>query len=56
MSESRYPVHVVRGVPVITAPAALDSRSVRVLRSTLLHLAAGRARDCRRRHVRDQNL
>jgi anti-anti-sigma regulatory factor len=40
MFESRYPIQVVRGVPVIAAPAALDSRSARVLRATLLHLAA----------------
>jgi anti-anti-sigma factor len=40
MPESRYPIQVVRGVPVITAPAALDLRSAKVLRRTLLHLAA----------------
>jgi anti-anti-sigma factor len=40
MSESRYPIQVVRGVPVITAPAALDLRSAEILRTTLLHLAA----------------
>jgi len=40
MSESRYPIQVVRGVPVITAPAALDLRSAKILRTTLLHLAA----------------
>lgn len=40
MSQSRYSVQVVRGVPVIAAPATLDSRSARVLRTTLLHLAA----------------
>jgi anti-sigma B factor antagonist len=40
MSESRYPIQVVRGVPVIAAPAALDLRSAGPLRTTLLHLAA----------------
>jgi anti-anti-sigma regulatory factor len=40
MSESRYSVQVVRGVPVIAAPAALDSRGAPALRTTLLHLAA----------------
>jgi anti-anti-sigma factor len=40
MSESRYPIQMVRGVPVITAPAALDLRSAKVLRTTLLRLAA----------------
>ncbi len=40
MSESRYSIQVIRGVPVIAAPAALDSRSAHVLRTTLLHLAA----------------
>jgi anti-anti-sigma regulatory factor len=40
MSRSRYSVQMVRGVPVIAAPAALDARSARVLRTTLLHLAA----------------
>jgi anti-anti-sigma factor len=40
MSEARYPIQVVRGVPVITAPAGLDLRSARVLRTTLMHLAA----------------
>ena len=40
MSESRYPVQLVRGVPVITAPAALQLRGAEVLRRTLLHLAA----------------
>lgn len=40
MSGSTYSVQVVRGVPVIAAPAALDSRGARVLRATLLHLAA----------------
>jgi len=40
MPETRYPIQVVRGVPVITAPAALDLRSAKVLRATLLHLAA----------------
>ena len=40
MSESRYPIQVVRGVPVIAAPATLGLRSAEVLRTTLLHLAA----------------
>jgi anti-sigma B factor antagonist len=40
MSQSRYSIQMVRGVPVIAAPAALDSRSARGLRATLLHLAA----------------
>jgi anti-sigma B factor antagonist len=40
MSKSKYPIQVVRGVPVIAAPAALDLRSADVLRTTLLHLAA----------------
>jgi anti-sigma B factor antagonist len=39
MSESMYPIQVVRGVPVIAAPAALDVVSARMLRKTLLHLA-----------------
>jgi anti-anti-sigma regulatory factor len=44
MSESTYPINVVRGVPVIGAPVVLDSRSAGVLRTTLLHLtAAGHA-------------
>ena len=44
MSESRYPIQVVRGVPVVAAPAALDARTARVLRTTLLHLSnAGHA-------------
>ncbi len=40
MSESRYPVDVVRGVPVIAAPARLNVASADRLRATLLHLAA----------------
>jgi anti-anti-sigma factor len=40
MSESRYPIQVVRGVPVVAAPAALDLVSADLLRATLLHLAA----------------
>ena len=40
MSESRYPIQLVRGVPVIAAPAALDLRAAGLLRTTLLHLAA----------------
>jgi anti-anti-sigma factor len=40
MSQSRYPIQVVRGVPVIAAPAALDAASAGLLRQTLLHLAA----------------
>jgi anti-sigma B factor antagonist len=40
MSESRYPIQVVRGVPVIAAPAALDLRSAGLLRTTLLHLSS----------------
>ncbi len=40
MSESRYPIQIVRGVPVIAAPATLDLRSADMLRATLLHLAA----------------
>jgi anti-anti-sigma regulatory factor len=40
MSQTRYAIQTVRGVPVIAAPAALDSRGARVLRTTLLHLAA----------------
>jgi len=40
MSASRYSIQVIRGVPVVAAPAALDSRSARVLHTTLLHLAA----------------
>ena len=40
MSKSRYPILVVRGVPVIAAPTALDLRGADVLRATLLHLAA----------------
>jgi len=44
MSESTYPIQVVRGVPVIGAPAVLDSCSARVLRTTLLRLiVAGHA-------------
>lgn len=39
MSESMYPIRVVRGVPVIATPAALDVMSARLLRKTLLHLA-----------------
>jgi len=40
MSESRFPIQVVRGVPVIGVPAALGSRNAGVLRATLLQLAA----------------
>jgi anti-anti-sigma regulatory factor len=40
MAETRYPIQVVRGVPVIAAPAVLDSPSAKVLRTTLLRLAA----------------
>jgi anti-sigma B factor antagonist len=40
MSESRYPIQLVRGVPVIAAPATLDLRAAGLLRTTLLHLAA----------------
>jgi anti-sigma B factor antagonist len=40
MSQSRYPIQVVRGVPVIAAPATLDLGSADLLRTTLLHLAA----------------
>jgi len=40
MSESRYPIQVVRGVPVVIAPAVLDSRGARTFRATLLHLAS----------------
>jgi anti-sigma B factor antagonist len=39
MSESRYAIQVVRGVPVVAAPAALDAVTARLLRETLLHLA-----------------
>jgi anti-sigma B factor antagonist len=40
MSESRYPIQLVRGVPVIAAPATLDLPAAGLLRTTLLHLAA----------------
>ena len=40
MSKSRYPIQIVRGVPVIEAPGTLDLRSADILRATLLHLAA----------------
>jgi anti-sigma B factor antagonist len=40
MSDSRYPIQLVRGVPVIAAPATLDLRAAGLLRTTLLHLAA----------------
>jgi anti-anti-sigma regulatory factor len=40
MSQSTFSVQVVRGVPVVAAPASLDSRGARVLRTTLLRLAA----------------
>lgn len=40
MSESRYPIRVVRGVPVIAAPAILDAASAGLLRRTLLRVAA----------------
>jgi anti-anti-sigma regulatory factor len=40
MSDSRCSVQMVRGVPVIAAPVALDSRSARMLRATLLDLSA----------------
>jgi anti-sigma B factor antagonist len=39
MSEYRYPIQVVRGVPVIAAPAYLRVASAGRLRKTLLHLA-----------------
>ncbi|HTA10335.1 MAG TPA: STAS domain-containing protein [Streptosporangiaceae bacterium] len=40
MSDSRYPIQLVRGVPVIAAPATLDLHAATLLRTTLLHLAA----------------
>ena len=40
MTESRYPIQLVRGVPVIPAPVTLDLRAAGLLRTTLLHLAA----------------
>jgi anti-anti-sigma factor len=40
MSDARYPIDVVRGVPVVTADTVLDRRGAKVLRATLLHLAA----------------
>jgi len=40
MLRSKYAIQVVRGVPVIAAPAALDLRSADVLHTTLLHLGA----------------
>jgi anti-anti-sigma factor len=40
MSESRYPIQLVRGVPVIAAPATLDPSAAGLLRTTLQHLAA----------------
>jgi anti-sigma B factor antagonist len=40
MSECRYPIELVRGVPVVAAPAVLDLVSADLLRATLLHLAA----------------
>jgi anti-anti-sigma factor len=40
MSDVRYPIEVVRGVPVVTAPAVLNLRAAGVLRATLLHVAA----------------
>ncbi|HTA00530.1 MAG TPA: STAS domain-containing protein [Streptosporangiaceae bacterium] len=40
MTESRYPIQLVRGVPVIAAPVTLDLRAAGLLRTTLLHLAA----------------
>ena len=39
MSQSIYPIQVVRGVPVVAAPARLDAVSAGQLRKTLLHLA-----------------
>jgi len=39
MSEYRYPIQVVRGVPVIAAPADLHVASAGRLRKTLLRLA-----------------
>jgi len=39
MSKPRYPIQVVRGVPVIALPAILDVSSAGRLRTTLLHLA-----------------
>jgi anti-sigma B factor antagonist len=40
MTESRYPIQLVRGVPVIAAPVTLNLRAAGLLRTTLLHLAA----------------
>src|SRR5580704_17637458 len=40
MTESRYPIQLVRGVPVIAAPVTLDLRAAGLLRTALLHLAA----------------
>lgn len=40
MTESRYPIQLARGVPVIAAPTTLDLCAAGLLRTTLLHLAA----------------
>ena len=40
MPDSRYPIEVVRGVPVVAAPAAIDLGNAHRLRATLMHLAA----------------
>jgi anti-sigma B factor antagonist len=40
MSESRYPIQLVRGVPVVAAPQVLDLQAAGLLRTTLLYLAA----------------
>ena len=40
MPDFRYPIEVVRGVPVVAAPAAIGMGNAHRLRATLMHLAA----------------
>lgn len=40
MPDSRYPIEVVRGVPVVAAPAAIDLGNAHGLRAALMQLTA----------------
>jgi anti-anti-sigma regulatory factor len=39
MAGGRYPVEIVRGVPVVAAPAEIDARNADWLRAVLLEAA-----------------
>ena len=40
MTEPRFPVRIIRGVPVVIAPAEIDITNAAALRAALLHAAA----------------